>query len=125
MSDEQNDDAPDIPPALNERQWQGFQFARGPIQLAIMDPPGLVCLVRSDEVQATAVLNDVNDLAALIALANEALRRFDDPRAILAKHVALLRKIADGRWESDIEEDKYGELHELADALASYLKPEA
>lgn len=135
MSDEQDDDAPDIPPALSAREWQRLQF-QGPAFNVFVD--GAVGLIVSDGAEPVEA-DSVKKIAALIALANEALRRFDDPRAVLRQHVALLRLAAKSlEWHgvADLmpepeEEALYREadllpsrLHEFADALESMLPPQ-
>lgn len=123
MSD---DDAPDIPPALSEKEW-GDLFAydrRTTIMImgADSDKRELSLAGGGHNVR----ISDADDLAALVALANEMLRRFDDPRAILRGHVTLLREVADA-YEHDtagLDDDRSARVHEFADALESYLPPE-
>lgn len=127
MSDEHESD---IPPALSALEWNASETkGRGPhksvdIWLAEKDVerrfPAML-LISDDEVDpgAAVQLHDANDVAALITLANELLRRFDDPRAFTHKHVSLIRTMAD----RSIGLRECGELHELADALESMLPP--
>lgn len=145
MNDEQSDDAPEIPPALTRDEWMKLYSERsgkGKERVSIYHGQRNALCVGSEN--PIAVLADVNDIAALIALANESIRGFDDPRAILAKHIKLLRAAATcceiDDWHiatalfgdpdrltdsnADIRRaDLASEYHELADALESYLPP--
>lgn len=137
MSD---DDAPDIPPALSANQWKQARayHAANPQVIKLEEINSRLVLTITDEkFEADALtVSDVAGLAALIALANEALRRFDDPRAFRREHVRLIRSCiqrmdADEKaaWDGG-DDEKASEINEatdnlaaLADALDSMLPP--
>lgn len=145
---EAEEDAPDIPPALSDRDWQrrGTGIATSTVHRQI-DP---VMIRREHDVLIISGRGDGNEieirdadhLAALIALANDTLRQFDDPRALIREHVTLLRELAERLGEESISTverpegrigvtvddlrpdlDRFGMIHELADAIESYLPP--
>lgn len=120
-------DAPDIPPALSAEEWRKrFTVRPGPAHVIFYEGQrSALCVGQQTTAGPVVVLQDVNDLAALIALANAEMRRFDDPRAILREHVTLLREVADA-YEHDtagIGDDRSDRVREFADALESYLPP--
>lgn len=124
-----SDDVKDIPPALTAEQWTRGAFVRGSFVDGAYKMPGAQIALRTEgdstrlivaKDGATIVFEDVAEFAALIALANEALRRFDDPRAIRHEHMpALLAgSIIAGGIGSPADE-----FHELYEGLESYLPP--
>jgi methyl-accepting chemotaxis protein len=128
-----NNDAPDIPPALTAEEWNLGYSSRA--LFVKFTREGIAGNPRLDIEVKQAPLSDVGDLAALIALANEALRRFDDPRAFTRDIVGDLRSaasnvkmIADQIDPTDagvagIVRARADRLEEFADALESMLPP--
>lgn len=144
-ANEAEDDAPDIPPALSETEWLSGRAKRETFtQFTLRDVPETVanggsivsggCVLGIADSAGVISVSDSDALAALIALANEALRRMDDPRAIRREHVALLRQSSDALenhhvdlyvpTDSDHEPEPVSSaLLEFADAIESYLQP--
>jgi hypothetical protein len=135
-----SDDAPDIPPALVESEWDTLRISRTlqdglPVEIGIETRP----LGGQQLALRTSVLKyefcDVNDVAALAALCNEFLRRMDDPRAFTRKTVKALRMIiekTDMLWDEGPEGEGWpsvelsesrSAISEFADALESMLPP--
>lgn len=120
---ETDDHAPDIPPAMSESEW------------ADVAKYGVNYLRAESGPRTWWNGDDANEVAAIIALANETLRRFDDPRALLREHVALLRQASRAledhhvyvyvATDGDCEPEPVSSaLDEFADALQSYLPRE-
>jgi len=135
-----DDDAKDIPPALSGGEWFDLYTTRpgdARVQIYLGERHALCIGKRGPD--RIIVLNDVNDLAALIALANETLRRMDDPRAITREQVSDLRdaisnleRLSDSLSERpDLADSAYplavrrraDALSDVVDALESYLPP--
>ncbi len=123
-----SDDAPDIPPALTEQEWgaevRSVMSGKGPMLVSI---PGALVFSNGPYELPVASFRNANDIAAIIALANEQLRQFDDPRAFTHDVVKLLREVADA-YEHDtagLGDDRFSRVHEFADALESMLPPES
>jgi hypothetical protein len=143
-SDPDDDEAPDIPPALSEDEWfTGRELTGG--YRAIVGPNNALTITRGDGRREETVLEiqDVNELAAIIALANLAINP-EDPRKFRREHVSLIREAAEllaggvlpaaeiAAIEPTTVEaqaifeagEHYSRLHELADVLESYVPNE-
>lgn len=127
-----SDDASDIPPALSAREWSRNTFERPAFLVSVAVDDALIVSDGSEGI----FTSDVGQIAAIIALAYESLRRFDDPRAFLRKQVATLRRMqermlaevdemaADARGDAaQSAQDDANDLGDLADALDSMLPP--
>jgi hypothetical protein len=142
-------DIREIPWALGDEQWNRGAFTRGSFVDGVYKMAGAQIALHTEGEStrliiakdgATIAFDDVTEFAALIALANEALRRVYDPRAMGHQQVELLRIAAEkinieltlpSEDEPELRIEKleaqsqiYSDLHELADALESYLAPE-
>jgi hypothetical protein len=147
-----DDDAADIPPALSASEWNVLEAKRrnGELEISVAKYGDELAKLYVWDSQvdpgASTQVDDANDVAAVIALSNELLRRFDDPRAFTREHVELLRDLANRIGEESIsyrveasDPEKLGIsaadlapdfrqidlLNDLADALESYLPPRA
>lgn len=145
MSDNQ-DDAPDIPPALSPEEWKEGGRERKHFWVRLAGDKYTHLRIGGDARNQYWSAADTDDVAAIVALGNEVLRRMDDPRAITNETVRLLRVAAAQLDEHCPDPDQplpvgfidtealiahnnrlgltYSLLHELADALESYLPPE-
>jgi hypothetical protein len=122
MSDETG--APDIPRALTDAQWfdSRYWFTNGDVEFLIRGEGAYHSLrIQSKKAGVQYSTGDVNDLAALIALANAAMND-DDPRKIRPSWITALRHAADAL--TNVSFDSTVELHEIADALESLLPPD-
>lgn len=120
----QDEDGPDIPPALTFREWVRGRTDRGDLRielengdmLTVSMPPSATG-IRADAVRWGITISGMaDDFAALIALANAALPD-EDPRKLRREHVEVLRSAPDGPGD-------VSPLFELADAIESFLPPE-
>lgn len=127
IDDRQND----MPPALPAESWAPSNPSTHrvrtstPLAIAVENVADHAALVITPKNQPRITFRDVGDIVALIALANEVLRRFDDPRAFTRESIELLRGVADA-YEHDTAgsgDDRAACLHEFADALESMLPP--
>lgn len=139
-----NNDAPDIPPALIYDEW-----ASRATTIAHYGNRFVACIREKDQTPERDALvlteipdtgevwiEDVGDLARIIALANEVMRSYDDPRAFTREIVGDLRSaasnvkmIADQIDPTDagvagIVRARADRIDEFADALESMLPPE-
>ena len=135
MTDDQHD-APDIPPALSESEWAAETVPMPDTKASRTFRAQTT--IGGLSIDGQIHIRDVNDLAALIALANAAMND-EDPRKFRRDQVTNLRLIA-GAIASEHSENEQGidakgdptlcmhcaaeALHELADALESYLPPQ-
>lgn len=119
------DDAPDIPPALTVEEWKERGRERQHLWVRAAGEKYTHLRIGGDPRNPYFAAGDASDVAAIIAVGNEVLRRMDDPRAILREHVKLLRDVAEIAHMdlAGTEDDRYAQLHGLADALESYLPP--
>lgn len=111
-------------PALSAEEWAKREFAEGDISFdATM---GRFTVVMDTWSDYGSTDRDVKRLPALIALANAALPD-TDPRKITREMVAQLRRAADLMCEAKwgVLEPEGNTVARIADALASYLPPEA
>lgn len=124
-------DAPDIPPALSESEWENEAAIVGGLGVRIRHTiPNQPTLEISsvDGRIATPVLHsiaDTNSIAALIALANAAMND-EDPRKITRETVDTLRQMRALLHGVGMGVDPEGGrtfVAELADALESLLPP--
>jgi len=125
----------DIPPALSDEQWARGEYRTISVRATLQ---GQSLEIVDREIHEPGIA-DVSDAAALVALLNELLRRFDDPRAVTRQHVDMLRAAAfrieqiiptdiDRQWreeKSSANRETRSQLLELADVFESYLPPES
>lgn len=129
----------DIPPALSDEQWAKGEYRTISVRATLQ---GQSLEIVDREIHEPGIA-DVSDAAALIALLNELLRRFDDPRAVTREHVSRLREIAewigeqpapragditnpsdDSQYRAIVaDSERLNLLHDLADVIESYLPP--
>lgn len=122
----ETDDQPDIPPALSDHEWSQWRAHR-------LNPVTMM-------VEASAFPPPSTNLVKIIALANDQLHD-EDPRKLRREHVKILREVIQkidsdpvkvpsgqvGFTTDDVQPDidRIDVLHELAEAIESYLSPEA
>lgn len=128
---DQNDDAPDIPPAVSAANWASLDAPRVRTSPAVRirvenDAGGYPQLTLTTKDGSEICFRDVSDLAVLLAFVNHVLIEKDDPRSFTHAIVEHLRKAADVVEQEAFrpeERDRALALLEFADALESMLPP--